>query len=235
MVLQFNNVNFSYKKRTPLIREFGLTVDKGMLFCLVGPNGAGKTTILKLISGIEKPKSGEIYIFGKNSKRKDNDIKEKTFVTIDEPAFYSNLTAYENLKIVCLYRNLSDDLIEDTLKIFNLKDDKTKYKHFSYGMKQRLTLASGFLFQPELVVLDEPFKGLDPSGVIMLRNLILDKNQNQGVTFIISSHLLREVGSFCTHYGIIKEGKLINTSKIDNNINELEDKYIAFIGTSNYE
>jgi len=229
-MISLREVYFSYSKKKILLNRLNIDIKKGMVFCLVGPNGAGKSTTLKLISGLEKCSIGLIEINGKLLTVNKQEILKNMFIAIDSSAFYNNLTGYENLEIICKYRNLNPNVIKTSLEKFGLKNGiNTKYKEFSYGMKQRLTLSAGSIFKPKLMILDEPFNGIDPTGVVMLRNYILELNNDYGTTFLISSHFLREVGSFCSHYGILNNGSIIETGSIGDDIEEFENIYISAI------
>lgn len=233
--ISIGSLCFSYKRNINFINKLSLIVKTGSIFCLIGPNGAGKTTLLKLISGLLKPKAGTITINDMNYSDKREEILKRMFVSIDSPAFYSNLNSYENLKIVCRYRGIDSRNIESVLKLFSLENYGKKYKKYSNGMKQRLCLAAGFLFKPEIMILDEPFTSLDTEGILLLRREIINLNEIENTTILISSHLLRESAAFCDNYGIIDNGKIVCSGETGDDIDYLEKKYREVFSRGRYE
>lgn len=202
-----------------LIKQFGkhkavnhvnLHVKKGAIYGFIGRNGAGKTTFLKMISGLSKPTSGEIELFGyKNEELKQ--VRSRVSCLIEAPGIYGNMSAYENLAIKCKLFGIQErKYIENILDTVGLSDTgKKKTKHFSLGMKQRLGIGLALVGEPDLLVLDEPINGLDPQGIVEVRDMILRLKEEQNMTIIISSHILEELSKIATHYGIIHHGSLL--------------------------
>ena len=190
------------------VNNVSLHIKKGDIYGFIGKNGAGKTTAMKLILGLLYPTSGSISLFGSNELDKQ---RIKIGSLIEKPTFYSNVSAYENLKRFSILYNSTDDEIRATLELVGLQDAMTgkKVGHFSLGMKQRLGIAIALLGRPEVLILDEPVNGLDPAGIKEVRDLILKLNRENGVTFLVSSHLLDELSKIANMYGIINNGSLV--------------------------
>lgn len=212
LIVKTENLNFSYTKTRKDIEGLGLEVPKGSIYGFLGPNGSGKSTTIRLILGLLKKQSGSVALFGENfngnSRLKSLD---KVGALIENPSLYEHLNAVENLRIAANYRGgISSERIDEVLEIVKLTHAKKKrVKAYSLGMKQRLGLAISLLSNPELIILDEPTNGLDPKGIIEMRELIKDLNEKYGTTVFISSHLLSEIEKTCTHVGIIREGKML--------------------------
>ena len=187
-----------------------LHIPKGAIYGFIGRNGAGKTTCLKMISGLSKPTEGEIEIFGYSGRELEH-MRSRIGCLIEAPGLYENMTAYENLKTKCLFCGIhKKGYIEDILETVGLGDTgKKKAKHFSLGMKQRLGIAIALAGNPDFLILDEPVNGLDPQGIIEVRELILKLNREKGITFLISSHILDELSRLATHYGFIDSGHMV--------------------------
>ncbi len=230
-VINLSDLSFAYNRKTKLYENLNLEIPDGTITCLVGPNGAGKSTLIKIISGVVFPQKGKVEIFGKTYESARDEILSTIYVSIEDPKYYPKLTAKENLKIICLYRGLDDieARVNNALTLANLDSGKKLFKEFSTGMKQRLSLAAALLFNPKLIILDEPFSGLDPGGVMMLRDKIIELHK-QGVSFIISSHLLREVTPFCTHYAFLDKGNILEYGEIAKGEDDyLEKKYVDLV------
>jgi len=193
------------------VNNVSLSIRKNSVYGLLGPNGAGKSTILKMITGIMKPTSGEILFENRLWTRKNlKDIG----ALIENPAIYPNLTAMENLKIACTLYGLSEERAEEVLDIIDLRQNKKKkVKNFSMGMKQRLGLGMAIINKPKLLILDEPTNGLDPIGIEELRELIRSF-PSMGITVILSSHILSEVSQVADEIGIISNGVIGYNGKI---------------------
>lgn len=192
------------------VNHVNLHVKKGAIYGFIGRNGAGKTTFLKMISGLSKPTSGEIELFGyKNEELKQ--VRSRVSCLIETPGIYGNMSAYENLAIKCKLFGIQErKYIENILDTVGLSDvGKKKTKHFSLGMKQRLGIGLALVGEPDLLVLDEPINGLDPQGIVEVRDMILRLKEEQNMTIIISSHILEELSKIATHYGIIHHGSLL--------------------------
>lgn len=187
------------------VNKVSLNIEKGKIYGLLGPNGAGKSTTLKMITGILKPTSGEIYFDGKPWNR---EALSEIGALIENPPIYDNLSARENLKVRSLLLGVEEKKIDEVLQIVSLTNTgKKKAGQFSLGMKQRLGIAMALLGEPKLLILDEPTNGLDPIGIEELRELIRSFPK-QGMTVILSSHILSEVQQIADHIGIISNGIL---------------------------
>lgn len=214
--------NFKKQKAN---QNISISIIENSIYGLLGPNGAGKSTLLKILSGMITPTSGEIYFNNKPWSRED---LAYVGALIESPPIYGNLTAYENLKVRTLLYGLPDKRIDEVLKIVDLTyTSKKRAKNFSMGMKQRLGIAMALLNYPKLLILDEPTNGLDPVGIGELRELIRSFPK-QGITVILSSHILSEVEQIADHIGIIANGQLWYQDKI-NATDNLEDLFMKVI------
>lgn len=187
-------------------------VPKGAIYGFVGKNGAGKTTLIRLICGLQEPTSGTFTLYGRKHNSKDLvKSRRRMGAVVETPSIYLNMTAEENLKEQ--YRILglpSFEGIPELLKLVRLENTgKKKAKHFSLGMKQRLGIAIALAGNPDFLVLDEPINGLDPQGIIEMRELLLKLNREHQITILISSHILDELSRLATHYGIIDSGHMV--------------------------
>lgn len=197
-------------KTQKAVDDISLHVKRGDIYGFIGRNGAGKTTFMRLISGLASPTSGDFSLFGFSG----NDLSKvlsRIGTLIESPGLYPNITAYDNLKLKCICSGIKKaNYIEGLLELVGLSDvGNKKVKNFSLGMKQRLGIAVALIGEPDLLVLDEPINGLDPQGIVEVRNLLLKLNKEKNITIIISSHILEELTKIATNYGIIHEGKLI--------------------------
>ena len=228
MILKTTNLCKNFKGQTA-VNNVSLNIQRNSVYGLLGPNGAGKSTILKILTGILRPASGEIEFDGHAWNRSD---LQSIGALIEMPPLYENLTAYENLKVRTLALGLPDTRIEEVLRIADLTDTrKKKAGHFSLGMKQRLGIALALLASPKLLILDEPTNGLDPIGIQELRELICSFPAH-GITVILSSHILSEVEQIAEHIGIISAGKLGYESKI-NKDTSLEEIFMRVVAANN--
>ncbi|WP_267645840.1 ATP-binding cassette domain-containing protein [Enterococcus faecium] len=197
-----------------VLDKVNMSISQGDIYGFIGNNGAGKTTFMRTITGLVKYNSGEIKLFGKSFPLNRHSL-QKIGALIENPVFFPELTAYDNLKYFSLLTNRNVENIDHILALMNLdKVGKKKVKNFSLGMKQRLGIAIALIPDPELIILDEPLNGLDPQGIQDIRNLILKLNQEHGITFLISSHILSELEQVATKYGIMHEGRLIEEFSI---------------------
>ena len=211
--------------RQKAVANLSLQIKKNSVYGLLGPNGAGKSTTLKMITGMLHKTSGEILFEDKPWSRAD---LEKIGALIEMPPLYDNLTAWENLKARTLLLGLPDSRIKEVLEIVDLKNTgKKKSGQFSIGMKQRLGIAIALLNHPRLLILDEPTNGLDPLGIQELRDLIKSFPE-QGITVILSSHILAEVEQIADHIGIINNGRLEYQNAINHQEN-LEELFMNVV------
>ncbi|HTE27262.1 ABC transporter ATP-binding protein [Flavitalea sp.] len=209
-VIRTKELSYYYSKGVQTLFNIDLNVQKGTIYGFLGPNGSGKTTTLSLILGLLNNQQGSIEVFGQQLHSNRTSILRKVGSLIEVPSLYSHLTAKENLEVYRPVYGASKARVDEVLKIVGLEDTKKKTtKRFSLGMKQRLAIALALLPNPELLVLDEPSNGLDPGGIIELRQLIKKLNKEYGMTIIISSHLLGEVEKMVSHVGIIYKGKML--------------------------
>lgn len=205
--------NLTKKFRRTVVNNISFDVERGNVYGLLGPNGSGKSTTFGMLLSTINPTSGEWYWFGK--KGTDPDTLKKIGAIIEQPNFYPYLSAETNLKIVAEIKGTSHQRIDEVLQIVNLLDrKKDTFKTFSLGMKQRLAIASAMLNNPEVMILDEPTNGLDPEGIIQIREII-SNIAKQGITIIIASHLLDEIEKICSHVIVLKEGNSIYSGRVD--------------------
>lgn len=209
-IIKTTNLNFSFAKGQRTLQDVNLEVPQGSIYGFLGPNGAGKTTTLRLLLGLLKNQEGSIEIFGKDFLTNRILILKNTGSLIEQPCLYSHLTAKENLEIYRKIYRVDKSRITKVLQLVDLGGTANKKaKQFSLGMKQRLSIAVALLHKPELLILDEPTNGLDPNGIIETRELIKRLNKEEGVTTIVSSHILAEIEKMASHVGIIHKGKLL--------------------------
>lgn len=210
-ILQTNNLYKTYGKQV-VLDGLAISVPKGAIYGLVGKNGAGKTTLIRMICGLQKQNVGDLIIMGTpNTSSKISDVRKKIGAIVETPALHLNMTAHENLKMqMLLLDNYDKTKADELLDFVGLSDVGAKHaRHFSLGMRQRLAIAIALCGNPELLVLDEPINGLDPQGIIDVRELLLKINKEKGITILVSSHLLDELARVATHYGFIDKGKLV--------------------------
>ena len=213
-VITMTNITKRFKK-AEVVKDFSLDVKKGSITGLIGPNGAGKTTIMKILAGLMFQTSGELSFYG---SRDDLDLNRRRMsFMIEAPIVDYNMTAYENLNYVRYVRGYPDKKrIDEVLDIVDLKDTgKKKALKFSLGMRQRLGIAMALLTKPEVLVLDEPVNGLDPEGIVEVRHILQKLSEDQGVTILISSHLLSELSELCTDFSIINKGQLVENLSLE--------------------
>ncbi len=209
-IIKTTGLSYHYAKNVQTLFDINLQIPKGSIYGFLGPNGSGKTTTLSLLLGLLPKQQGDIEIFGQHLHSHRISILNRIGSLIETPSLYGHLNAKDNLEI---YRNIygaSKARVDEVLEIAGLSDTgKKSVKKFSLGMKQRLAIALALLPNPELMILDEPSNGLDPGGIIELRQLIKKLNRELGMTIVISSHLLSEVEKMVSHVGIIYKGKML--------------------------
>ncbi len=206
-IVEIEQLSKSYGKKK-VVDSFSLKMEKGHIYGLIGPNGAGKTTIMRMMAGLTKQDSGSMRFFGSEELDKK---RERISFIIEEPYMDLDMSAKENLEYIRFLRGIPDEKrSEEMLEFVGLADTgkKTAGK-FSLGMRQRLGLAMAMLPGPEIMILDEPINGLDPEGIIDIRNMINKLVSEKKITVMISSHILKELAELCTDYAIVREGKLI--------------------------
>ena len=189
-----------------------MNIPKGAIYGFVGKNGAGKTTMIRVLTGLQLPTKGSYEIFGvRGDDREISRTRRRIGAVVETPAVFSDMTAVDNLKQQYINLGLpSYEGLEELLQLVGLADTgRKKVKNFSLGMRQRLGIAIALVGNPDFLILDEPVNGLDPQGIIEIRELILKLNREEGITFLISSHILDELAKLATHYGFIDKGKII--------------------------
>ncbi len=195
-----------------VIDNLNMHIQKGAIYGLIGKNGAGKTTLIRLICGLQKPTNGMYAIYGVlNTDKQITKMRKRVGAIVETPSIRIDADAEDNLKEQYKMLGLpSEDNLKEILKLVGLsKTGKKKAKHFSLGMKQRLGIAIALVGEPDFLILDEPINGLDPEGIIEIRELILKLNKEKGITFLISSHYLDELSKIATHYGFLNKGSII--------------------------
>jgi ABC-2 type transport system ATP-binding protein len=212
-----------------------LTIDEGDIYGFLGPNGAGKSTTLRMLLSLIKPTSGSIEIMGKSLDKSRNDILAETGSIIEKPDFYLYLSAKQNLWLLSkMYsQNIGAKRIQEVIQLVGLSGrENDKVKTYSHGMKQRLGLAQALLHNPKLIILDEPTTGLDPQGIIELRELIL-KLKNEGKTVVLSSHILSEIQLIADSMVIINNGKAVAQGKVNSLLGD--DDVIVYVELADTE
>jgi bacitracin transport system ATP-binding protein len=216
MVLQTLGLTKQYGSQFA-VNDLNMNVEQGKIYGLLGRNGAGKTTTIRMVTGLLQPTRGEIILFGERMKTPTKQCFSRIGALIESPAFYENLTAKENLKIISDLRGTqARNSIEEALKLVNLENEtKKKVRQFSLGMKQRLGIAMAMMHNPEFIILDEPTNGLDPIGIQQIRLMIKRLSSEKGVTVLISSHILSEIEQMADKVGIIDKGVLVEELTMD--------------------
>lgn len=210
-ILQTNSLTKKYKNFQAL-NGLTMNVPKGSIYGFVGKNGAGKTTLMRLICGLQEPTSGDFTLYGIRNDSKDIiNSRRRMGAVVETPSIYMDMTAEDNLKQQALVLGLpSFKSIPAILKLVGLENaGKKKARNFSLGMKQRLGIAVALIGNPDFIVLDEPTNGLDPQGIVEIRELILKLNREHDITVLISSHILGELSKLATHYGFIEKGRIV--------------------------
>lgn len=205
-VLHTENITKRYGGKK-VVNRVSMHVPKGAVYGFIGKNGAGKTTFMRMIAGLAAPNEGTIELFGSNDLEKQ---RLRIGTLIETPGAFANMTAKENLEIIKRQFGVTGNAVDEMLSFVGLSETgNKKVKNFSLGMKQRLGIAIALFRNPDFMILDEPINGLDPEGIIEIRELLLKLNREREITILISSHILGELSKIATHYGIIREGVLI--------------------------
>ncbi|MEX6703251.1 ABC transporter ATP-binding protein [Peribacillus frigoritolerans] len=209
-----NELTKKYKKHTS-VDGLNLRIERGQIYGFLGPNGAGKTTTIRMLLGLIKPTKGSIEIFGQNLIKNRLQVLQRIGSLVESPSYYGNLTGYENLDAVRRLRDIPEKRVNEVLEIVRLTKVANRLtKEYSLGMKQRLGIAAALLSSPDLLILDEPTNGLDPSGIQEMRELIKELPMS-GMSVLVSSHLLSEIDQMATQVGIINNGKMIFQDSIE--------------------
>ncbi len=235
IILETNNLEKRYKDFKALSHA-NIHIEKGSIYGLIGKNGAGKTTLIRIICGLQEPTNGKYSIYGIDNSNGDiTNVRKRMGAIIETPSIYGEMTAKDNLieqyKLVGMP---SLDGIDEILKLVGLSNTgKKKAKNFSLGMKQRLGIALALANNPDFLILDEPINGLDPQGIIEIRELILKLNKEKRITVLISSHYLDELSKIATHYGFLDNGAIIKEISSEKLIKEMAHKLILKVSNQN--
>lgn len=225
-VLRTNSLSKTIGEKK-IITDVNIHIERGKIYGFLGPNGAGKTTVMKMITNLWKPTSGNIEVFGEILTPTSYGLLKRMGNIIEFPVFYEHLTGAENLHLHCEYMGYySPDSVKNALKMLELTDAAdTSVNKYSLGMKQRLGIARAILTKPELIILDEPTNGLDPSGMKAIRDLLKMLCQEYGITIMISSHLLSEIESIADTIGVLNHGRLIKEISMQ----DISDMNLSYI------
>ena len=225
-VIKTNNLVKKYGQNL-ILDNVTITVNQGEIYGLVGDNGAGKTTLFRILSGQSYHSDGSYELLGLSGEKEIIKARKRIGAMIENPSFYPNMTIEQNLEYYRIQRGIPGkkniDKVLKEVGLFEAK--KKKFSNISLGMKQRLALALALLGEPELLILDEPINGLDPSGIIEIRNLLLKLNREKNITIIISSHILSELYNVATCYGFLSKGKLVEELSLEE-LNERCKSYL---------
>lgn len=209
-LIETTNLDSTFGKGDAILEGINLRVEHGSIYGFLGPNGSGKTTTIRLLLGLLPNGKNNIKLFGQSLQENRIGILSKIGSLIEQPSLYEHLSGFDNLEITRRIRNAHKSRIDKVLQLVDLKPAARKQvKEYSLGMKQRLGLAIALLSEPELLILDEPVNGLDPNGIIEIRELLLKLNKENGTTIFLSSHLLSEIEKIVTHLGVLSKGKLV--------------------------
>lgn len=210
VVIEVKNLTKQFMKHK-VVKNVDFSIKEGSIVGLIGPNGAGKSTIMKMLGGLVLPTSGEISILGKTTKEDLDQARHRMSFIIETPYAKENFSAKENLEKLRLQKGITNkEIVDETLKLVGLENTgKKAVKSFSLGMRQRLGIASALMSNPEIMILDEPVNGLDPEGIVEIRELLLKLNRENHITIMISSHILSELSLLCTDYLFIHHGTII--------------------------
>lgn len=215
-VLSTANLSFSFHKGQKILDNININVPAGSIYGFLGPNGAGKTTTMRLLTGLLPQQGNHIQFFGQPLLSQLPTLFHRIGCLIETPSLYLHLSGLDNLRLVARMQGIDEKKALHALQQVGLENAaQRKAGQYSLGMKQRLGIAIALLNEPKLLLLDEPVNGLDPNGMVEIRELLKELNQQKGITIFISSHLLHEVEKMCTHIGIIHKGSMQYEGKID--------------------
>jgi len=228
-VIETDHLTKKYNSQVS-VDSLNLHVPRGKIYGLLGRNGAGKTTTMKLLLNLVKPTSGTITLFGEKSSERTQKTYYRIGSIIENPGFYENLTASENLEILAKLRGqCGKDTVLNALSVVGLEGKDTKvFRDYSLGMKQRLGIAAAIMHEPELLILDEPINGLDPIGIYEIRNYLMQLCKEKGTTIFISSHVLGEIEQIADIIGVMQDGRLIEETDM-NMLHRQNRKYVEFM------
>lgn len=227
IILEAKSLTKEYKQ-TLALDHINLQIKKGKIYGFIGQNGAGKTTFLRLVTGLAFPTSGTLSLWGNSGTEELQKQRKRIGSMIETPALFPSMTAYQNMEVQRIQRGIPDkSVIKRTLDMVGLQDTgKKSVRNFSLGMRQRLGIAIALLNTPELLILDEPINGLDPAGIVEIRNLLKILNKEYGMTILVSSHILEELYQTASEFILIDHGKIIEKIS-DYELNERCKRHIA--------
>ncbi len=232
-IITASNINYKFSRNQQVLKNLNISIPQGSIYGLLGANGAGKTTLLKLMIGLLNMQEGEIKVFDKDLADHKKEMLSKTGTFIETPSVYAHLNAYNNLKVWQSLYNCKPERINEVLHTVGLeKTGDKKAGNFSLGMKQRLAIAIALLNNPELLVLDEPSNGLDPGGIVEMRELLIHLNKSCGITVVISSHILAEIEKTATHIGLLHKGSIIFEGRLEEIVNQHKQCHLVEISAS---
>jgi ABC-2 type transport system ATP-binding protein len=210
LAIETTDLSFGFSKDLPVVTRLNMQIPKGTIYGFLGPNGAGKTTTIRLLLDLLPASSGSVKVFGESLRHDRNRTLSRIGAFIETPSLYEHLTGFDNLQVTAYLKSIRKERVWEVLEMVGLGKAAAKRVHnYSLGMKQRLGLALALLSSPDLLILDEPTNGLDPGGIIEIRELLRELNLKEGVTILISSHLLSEVERLVSRVGIIGQGKML--------------------------
>jgi len=210
LIIETQHLSFSFSKGKAVLEDLNLQIPKGAIYGFLGPNGAGKTTTIRLLLDLLKPVSGQVKVFGEPIASNPIAAFARIGALIEMPSLYEHLTGFDNVSITAGICNIQKSRVWEVLDIVQLRSNAYMHvRNYSLGMKQRLGLALALLSSPDLLILDEPTNGLDPNGIIEIRELLLHLSRDHGVTILVSSHLLSEIEKLVSHIGILDKGKIL--------------------------
>jgi lantibiotic transport system ATP-binding protein len=234
--IQIEDLTHHFTPKNIVLNHINIEVPKGSIYGFLGPNGAGKTTTLRLLLGLLQKQTGQIKILGKTFEKNRIEILKQTGSLIEYPSIYGQLTAKQNLLVWQKIYQCAIGRIDEVLDIVGLSETRDKKaSNFSLGMKQRLGLGIALLNNPSILVLDEPTNGLDPNGIVEIRELLIKLNSEQKITILISSHLLSEIEKLATHVGLIHKGKMLFQGTLSELLTTQKKASIVMANTSNNE
>ena len=233
-VLRTFGITKKYKKKT-VLDKVNMNIEKGDIYGFVGENGSGKTTIIRVITGLIFQNEGSFELFGvPNTSGDILSARSRVGAIVETPSIYLNMSARNNLKAQCSILGINDEnkikWALDEVGLLHLYDEKKHASNFSLGMRQRLGIAMALLGEPEFIILDEPMNGLDPAGIVDIRELIIRLNRESGITFLISSHILTELALVATKYGIISHGKIVKEISAEDLRKECKPSTVIEVG-----
>lgn len=224
-ILKTVNLKKNIGKKT-IVQDINLEIMPGEIFGFLGPNGAGKSTTIKMIVGLSKITEGDIFVCGHSVKTEFRAAMRDVGCIVENPELYKYMSGLDNLRLFAkLYDGIGEDRINEVVDLVDMRYAvKNKIKTYSLGMKQRLGIAQALLSHPKLLILDEPTNGLDPAGIIAMRELLLNLVEKEEMSVLVSSHILAEMQQLCTRVGIINHGKIITVKTVEELINLSKEK-----------